>query len=396
MNKKILFAAFAAAATLTFSACSNDEDAAATANSSAQQGQIGFTASWNNKLAGSTGTRATAITSSNYLDNDLVPSMKVWGYFTADATEGDGVTQGGEYVKGIIIDNKSTNSSVWEYNNTADQAYWPTQPLNFYAIIPSSDDCMTVNTAVGGSKIAHVTADVVVPTDNSKQKDILFAKSLNQTRTASSNTPVDFTFDHAMTQVAFSGKCAAEKLSVDIESVTIANADQSGTVGFTTDNTLGYALATTRTYAKYSIGLADDATLSGTANKETAKNITAEDGVLMMLPQADGTKWATTPASAVSVATADNQHQTYLAVSCKIKNGEDVYILGGASSYQTVYIPFEINWEQGKKYTYTLIFGAGSGGYDEDGNPLNSMLPITYTVSSVTDWVAVDGGEVSF
>ena len=52
--------------------------------------------------------------------------------------------------------------------------------------------------------------------------------------------------------------------------------------------------------------------------------------------------------------------------------------------------------ELGKKYTYTLIFGNGTGGYDENGDPLTNLVPITYTVSAAEDWTPVDGGEVAF
>ena len=69
---------------------------------------------------------------------------------------------------------------------------------------------------------------------------------------------------------------------------------------------------------------------------------------------------------------------------------------------EDVYIPFDLatanskNWELGKKYTYTLIFGNGSGGYDENGDPLTNLVPITYTVTAADDWTPVDGGEVAF
>lgn len=405
-NKKFLFAACAAAMlAVNFTACSNDTatgENAAWGSVAPEQVVIDWMGRVDNHLG--TGTRATAITTSNYLDAQVVPSMQVWGYFSHNVTSGDGINAGDQYVgtsgAGIIIDNGGDNS--WGYHNASEQAYWPKQNLNFYAMIPSSDASITSATATVSDKLAHVVASVTVPEDQSAQKDIMFAKAINQTpRTANANTPVSFLFNHAMTQVAFSGKCAAEKISVEVSDIKIANADKSGTVGFISSNSdkddveLSSALASSRAYGKFSIGLVDDATLDGSKNVENAKNLTATDGVLMMLPQTGATKWATTSAAAVSISDADDAHQTYLAITCKIKNG-DVYLVGSESATETVYIPFEISWQQGKKYTYTLIFGAGSGAFDEDGNPLDSMLPITYEVSGVTDWEAVEGGDISF
>lgn len=366
-----------------------------------------FNAQPNNALG--TMTKATPVTSSNFYNTTLVPNMMVWGFFAPDVTEGNGITQGGQYVgasgNGIVIKNMSTtgpdvsNVSKWDYNNDADRGYWPKEKLNFQAIIPASDNSFTVAASVGASKLAHTVAEVTVPTDQSAQKDIMFAQVKNQTRTADANTPVDFTFDHAMSQVVFQGKTYADKISVKVESITVANADQKGKVGYLTDDgtdvALGAALADTRAYAKYAIGMASDATLDK-SNMTTAKNLTDADGALIMLPQ-DRTdeKWSTTAGANVTISAADAANETYLAISCKVKN-DNVYLIGGESAFETVYIPFEINWEQGKKYTYTLVFGKGQGGYDENGKPLDSMLPITYTVSSVNIWDPVTGSDVEF
>ena len=45
-----------------------------------------------------------------------------------------------------------------------------------------------------------------------------------------------------------------------------------------------------------------------------------------------------------------------------------------------MYIPFGGTWEQGKKYTYTINIGNGSGGYDANGNPL--LAPVSFTASA--------------
>lgn len=408
--KKIFFAALAAAMVgVSLTSCSNDDEIVSGSNQGMSNAKpaIAWKAGLNNRLVS---TRGTAIAGTNYLSQTLVPNMQVWGFFVPTAT-GEGINGGDQYVgtggAGIIIDNKSTESPVnnlWEYNDISQMAYWPTQPLNFYAIIPANDGSFTVTNAGTTNNLGHIVADVTVPTEVENQKDIMFAQAENEGgRTAADNHPVGFTFNHALSQVVFSGKLASKNLSAEIESITVCNADQKGKVGFLTDNNnntviLGSEIDASHTVAKYAAGLVTDATLNGTENVNVAKNLSALSGALMMLPQnRTADKWdpANGAAEQKPISGADTNKKTYLAISCKIKNG-NAYVMGSDAAYATVYIPFEINWEQGKKYTYTLVFGNGQGGYDENGDPLDSMLPITYTVSSVTDWSAVEGGEIEF
>lgn len=75
----------------------------------------------------------------------------------------------------------------------------------------------------------------------------------------------------------------------------------------------------------------------------------------------------------------ENSYQSYLEVGCKIEQN-------GATAYEgTLYIPFGTEWQPGKRYTYTLIFG---GGYDDQGKPI--LTPITFE-PSVENWVDASG-----
>lgn len=408
MKKIFLAACTAAIVGASMTSCSNDEDLATAVQSGniGAKGAIAYKSTLNNPL---TNSRGTAIAGTNYLNQALVPNMQVWGFFTPSAT-GEGITPGQQYVgtdgNGVVIKNYSTEdpaSNVWDYNDLSEVAYWPTQPLNFYAVIPATDPSFTVANAGTTHNLAKIVADVTVPTDVANQKDILFAQAESQSgRTGADNSPVAFTFDHALTQVVFKGKLASANLAAEIESITVCGVDQKGKVGYLTDNDnntciLGSSIDASHTVAKFPAGLVESPTLSGTENVNTSKTLSAVDGALMMLPQSRvDDKWDPTAGGASKPITgADTNKKTYLAVSCKIKNG-DAYVMGTADAFATVYIPFEIDWLQGKKYTYTLVFGKGQGGYDENGDPTSSMLPITYTVSAVTDWQPVDGGEIEF
>ena len=76
---------------------------------------------------------------------------------------------------------------------------------------------------------------------------------------------------------------------------------------------------------------------------------------------------------------ADTKKQSYLSIECKISIG-DVYYSGSKSDYGTLYVPFGADWEPGKRYVYTLIFG---GGYDADGNTI--LQPINFD-ARVEEW----------
>ena len=107
---------------------------------------------------------------------------------------------------------------------------------------------------------------------------------------------------------------------------------------------------------------------------------------LIMIPQ-KLTKWSTSTGAAVSIHEADNAKECYLEISMKLKQN-DSYLIGSATEYKTVYVPFDnaTGWEPGKRYIYTLIFG---GGYDDHGEPI--LSPITFDAATV-DWADANAG----
>ena len=76
---------------------------------------------------------------------------------------------------------------------------------------------------------------------------------------------------------------------------------------------------------------------------------------------------------------ANDAKQSYLKINCKIKQG-GAFLFGSNTEYKDLYVPFEADWQPGKRYIYTLIFG---GGYDADGNPI--LQPINFE-AAVDDW----------
>lgn len=86
---------------------------------------------------------------------------------------------------------------------------------------------------------------------------------------------------------------------------------------------------------------------------------------------------------------------SYLAVDCKIYNIEgatfnsatDVKLHDGLAV-----IPVSFNWEPGKKYIYTFVFGDGNGGYTPTGDPV--LAPVSYQIH-VDDFDLVSDTDIN-
>ena len=77
-----------------------------------------------------------------------------------------------------------------------------------------------------------------------------------------------------------------------------------------------------------------------------------------------------------------------MRIQCKIHDG-DHYFVGSAVNWGYTYVPFGATWEEGKRYIYTLYFGAG---YNADGSEID-IVPITFD-AEVTNWVDDDNNHI--
>lgn len=388
MKKNFKFFAMAAFAALTMvgmSSCSNDETPVG-------GGQLGGKAgnslmSWNITQDGSI-AKGTATTADNFLSR--IRDFQVLGYYSDGS--GKYVGAAASPAAGIVIDGDGTGA--WTYHTPAELQYWPTGNLDFQAITPSVDASFTLSNTVAEGH-PRLVANVTVPAAVADQKDIMFA-SASGVNNAETGAPVSLTFKHALSQVVFAGKVANPTITAVVSEITVCNIHNTGTVGYASDLTTLSAAATGDADQNFSVGLIEGADAAATTAARTmttteAKNLTNENGALMMIPQTQAAWTHTAPEKAIAEATG-----SYLKVKCTVTDNNSGTVLIN-DSY--VYIPFDLTtvaWELGKKYTYTLVFGNGAGGYDEEGNPLTNMVPITYTVAAADNWTAVDGGNIEF
>lgn len=327
--------------------------------------------------------------------------MQVWAYYHPNAS-GFGVTPGSMYVgesasAGITVTN---TSGVWK-EDASNTAYWPAEsaPLNFQAIAPATDASFSVANTIDNN-LAHMVASVTVPVDNALQKDILMANADGVTQSSNARK-VDLSFKHVLSQVRFKVQTASKQLSGSIEGISLCNIKQTGTVGYHAaddvidgDNawkkvTLGSTVSDD-VVASYPLGMSADCSFGADQfGPGNAKDVTAADGSLLMLPQTT-VKWTTADGAAVPVSSADAAKNSYIKISCKIKNG-DTYLVGSDDASGEVYIPFAASWLMGKRYVYTINIGTGTGGFDINGKPV--VQPISYSVD-VDEWDQIVNEDV--
>lgn len=341
--------------------------------------------------------------------------------------ESDGKT----YIDGDKI--TSTDGNTWV--NESGTRFWPNESaVDFYAVVNGN---INWNPAAETSPASIV--DYTVSTDVTKQNDLLYAVKMEQKRgeTAENTEAVTLNFRHALSQIVFQAKNTNENLYVEISGVEIVNVADKNTFTFPTKDTDNVTLVDgnhdgTFDSDKYSTAnwgvwneLAPESGAAGgtvypvkfttvavpgkntnapivnlTNNVYTSEAEEFNTNALLLLPQTSNAwKPEAVPAPGLE-GNADNG--SYFLVNCAIYNvagdefdeREDTPLWGTKGAHKQAAIPVAINWEQGKKYIYTFIFGEG-GGYDPDDpdpedpdKPDPVLIPITFEVT-VDDFVTV-------
>lgn len=363
MRKKVLLAALSA---LALAACVNDETIEMNPGNA-----VAFRPSTENS------TRATVTTSNTIQD------FKVWGYYkkndNADYTS---------FMEEQVV-NKAGDE--WVYSPVR---FWPTTgEVDFYSVSPAD---VTTNI----TKDAQQILDYTVNTDPSKQIDLLYAANMECTNSNSSKgVPVNFR--HALSQVVFKAKTINPNIQVDIESISLwvmgkgtFTFPKKTTTAINKSNTYEDAAEEER-FGKWTPSTAYEDMKSYSTNlaapitvptNGTAVNVTSTDNstALLLLPQVLAANNVTVPGYDQPMPVAPT-----MSISCRIYNvsGEDkVQVWGWNDGFRDINnIPFEGTWQQGRKYTYTLIFGEEMRNFekvnfttsvDEFQSPLNENTNI--------------------
>lgn len=356
-----------------------------------------------NKINFTVSTEGTSRATDVYCPNNMISS------FNVSATNGSATFFDGDVV--------TLTGGKWVDNVTH---YWPTSgTLSFYAYVNDG------GTFQWDPAAAPTFTDFAPATDVASQVDLLYAVAADKSKPTGTATDVMLNFRHALSQVVFKAKNTNPNLYVEIYGVSVCQINSKGTFTFptaSTDGNIAHGATTgdpvqgswtyTTDLANYSVNLAAAAPVvcvkGDSGNTSTVVNLTdyaaAADGshadgetqfanAMILLPQ-------TTAACAISETEVPTTG-VYFAVKCKIWNvaspsadgtkaANDIllYPSTDATDAADVLIPVSINWQQGKKYIYTFVFGNGNGGWTPGPDPKPVLVPISFDVT-VDEFVPV-------
>lgn len=350
--------------------CSDEEIANVETSS---RNAIGF-----NVLSNAAETRATPTTPDNLKNTDF----DVFA-FTGDGTAfmGKVDTEFGHDGVNIVY-----NNGKWDYKNASDLRYWPTGALDFYAFNPgtvSEDMMMNYMWEASGTvqKISYTCIDEYGANTGHANYDVMYAMAKGQTKDMN-NGIVKFNFKHILSQVVFKAKTQYDNMQVDINMIKIHNVKMGGffTLPATADGTGSWSDPADLPSEVSGLG---KFTVVKDVNITVKSNTIATDisttTPMLNRPQ-ELTAWKVSETATKSKVEADNAKQCYLEIACKIRQS-GAYLLGSASEYKTIYVPFGDTWVAGKRHIYTLIFG---GGYNDQGEAV--LNPIQFDAET-TGWV---------
>lgn len=365
--------AVAAVATV-FASCSNEEELANVGKS--ESNAIRFAG-----ISGLSDTRTTPIGTHNLTSTNF----DVMAFMNSDnALFMGGKHEAGHSDQGVKI---VYNTTAWDYDDPDKVAYWPTSgDVDFYAVSPAITNDLVLNNYFGydmtsaNKTITYTTVDEYKSTGTvtGTNHDVMYAVTKGRNKENNGATAVLMKFKHILSQVVFKAKTTSSIITVDVNSVKIHNFVYGGTF------TLPAGEPAMSDWSLSPVVVGPHTVKLNAANvvvtNNTAVDLSDMNSPLMMIPQ-QLTKWSTSAGTAVSKHEADNAKECYLEIAMKLKQN-DSYIIGSATAYTTVYVPFDngTGWEPGKRYIYTLIFG---GGYDDQGKPI--LSPITFDAATV-DW----------
>ena len=351
--------------------CSDEEIANVETSS---RNAIGF-----NVLSNAAETRATPTTNTNLKNTDF----DVFA-FTADGTAFMGKNDTEFEHDGVKIVYKN---GKWDYDNASDLRYWPTEALDFYAFNPGtvSEDMMVFyswEATKDVQKISYTCIDEYGAGTHANY-DVMYAIAKGQTK-ATNNGVVKFNFKHILSQVVFKAKTQYANMRVDIRDIKIHNIRFSGvfTLPAAADGTGSWSSPDLTFPHAFTVVKDKSITVEGNT---TATDISTSSPMLN-IPQ-ELTAWTVSGASKTKKG-ADDAKQCYLEISCKIQQS-GVYLLGSASEYKTIYVPFGDTWVAGKRHIYTLIFG---GGYTDQGEAV--LNPIQFDAET-TGWGEAANSDVN-
>ena len=330
-------------------------------------------------------------------DLDVTSNFRV--YATKQRREGDHPYPNAleeVWVNGDVVSYQSIELNpqyhVWVWKTDADY-HWPQDMyfVNFYAVHPESapviSDILTSKVVNYDGTTHYITGDddlMLAKIEKTRRYDSNYT---SVTDLLGDNCTVNLTFHHLLSQIMFYGRLSnlfdSYGWTVEVGGITIHNVNSAATAQFTTT---GFSITPASTSVPRDYTLAMNAnrqpiTTTNVAKDNDGKDIplTSPTDVTMLVPQTL-TAWVPASISGGTTIASNPSSNSYLEIAIRIKDRNNLYVMGTADSYHTIYAPFSTSWQTAKRHNYYLTFG---GGYDAEGNSVLQTLSIE---AAITPW----------
>ena len=320
-------------------------------------------------------TRANIINTSEDLKKT---DFNVFAYKNNKGADGDIFMGDKENENSLYGVNIKYKNDKWDYNDPTELRYWPSTALNFYAVNPGSTNFFSWTFTNEAKQITYACFDEYAKDNkgnysSAKNIDVMYAVAKDQSQT-NNNGIVKFNFKHILSQVVFQAKTQYANMEVEIKALSIHNFYGGGTFTIPEgEPSQTNWKPTPLTYHSNGFTAVMDQSIK--VNKTDEVTNISTQGPMLLVPQ-KLTKWDRTG----NTEAANTAKQSYLKITCKIKQS-GAYLFGDDTNFGVLYVPFGADWQPGKRYIYTLIFG---GGFDAQGQAI--LMPINFEAET-TNWV---------
>ena len=209
---------------------------------------------------------------------DNLTAFQMTAYTTSAAFPGTASTDEPTPFIAAQIVSRTGESSPYSWPYTGPQ-YWPQgKKVSFFAYAPTTGVTYAAPAAAGWPGFTYTVAA------EASQADLVVAQRTSQDAT-SNNGSVALNFNHALSQILFSAKCANADFTAVVKTIELSGIQNAGTYTFATSATEGTAIEGSWSGVKGAEGYAYLTNGTAAIAKTTSDPIAGTNGALMLMPQ---------------------------------------------------------------------------------------------------------------
>ena len=209
---------------------------------------------------------------------DNLTAFQMTAYTTSAAFPGTASTDEPTPFIASQIVSRTGESSPYSWPYTGPQ-YWPQgKKVSFFAYAPTTGVTYAAPAAAGWPGFTYTVAA------EASQADLVVAQRTSQDAT-STNGSVALNFNHALSQILFSAKCANADFTAVVKTIELSGIQNAGTYTFATSATEGTAIEGSWSGVKGAEGYAYLTNGTAAIAKTTSDPIAGTNGALMLMPQ---------------------------------------------------------------------------------------------------------------